>query len=308
MQLADRKTRPKGHSIVDSPQLFKHEIAEQVLLSVHLLGKPTAAQLTRLHADQVSGGRAMREVLTRLSGASQQLLASITPIEIQRPSVFMPKVYLDTTKSRRHLEKFKAIPFRRPPELPSRDWRFLRHDVEMVDELISFELTARRRGSQFGYESHYDVAGERVYPAVTISNDDLTHTLKPQPDKTLINGDYHQIHEKDLGEETIGLGHIMRDATLTRKHLVYDQLERTGILDELGWGKRIYTYIIDGKKRSQISSRKRIKSALEHMPDLPIREKTFFVDRQSFMEAGDDVSAVEWVRGDGKQVRLPCYR
>lgn len=308
MQIAERATRAKGHAIEDIPQLFRSEIAEQVLLSVHLLGKPTAAQLTRLHADQVSGGRAMREVLIRLSGASQQLLANITPIEIDRPGMFMPKIYLDTTKSRRHLQKTKAIPFRRVSELPSRDWRFLRHDVEMCDELISFELTSRTRGSRFGYESHYDIEGERIYPAVTITDGDLTHTLKPQPDKTLINGEYHQILETDKGEETIGLGHIMRDATLTRKHLVYDQLERRGTLDELGWGKRIYTYIIDGKKRTQASSRKRIKSALEHMPELPVKEKTFFVDRQSFMEAGDDVSALQWVRGDGKQMCLPCYR
>lgn len=307
MQVADRKTRAKGHTIEDTPQLFKHDVAEQVLLSVHLLGKPTAAQLLRLHRDHVSGQQALWKVLSRLTG-SQQLLASITPLEIERPSVFMPKVYLDTTKSRRHLQRTKAIPFRRPPELPSRDWRFLRHDVEMVDELVTFELTNRTRGMRFGYESHYDIEGERVYPAVTITDGDLTHSLKPQPDKTMINGDYHQIHEKDLGEETIGLGHIMRDATVTRKHLVYDQLERSGVLDELGWGKRIYTYTIDGKKRTQTSSRKRIKSALEHMPDLPIREKTFYVDRQSFMEAGDDVSTLEWIRGDGKVMRLPCYR
>lgn len=185
MQIAERRTRPSGHAIVDTPQLFKYELAEQVLLSVHLLGKPTAAQLTRLHADQVSGERAMLEVLTRLSGPSRQLLASITPIEIERPTVFMPKIYLDTTKSRRHLQKTKAIPFRRPSELPSRDWRFLRHDVDMVDELISFELTNRGRGARFGYESHYDIEGARIYPAVTITDGELIHTLKPQPDKTM---------------------------------------------------------------------------------------------------------------------------
>lgn len=235
------------------------------------------------------------------------MLAVIKPLNINFPTRFLSHIYLDTTKSRRHLEQIRSIPFKRPPELPSRDWRFLRHDVTQVDELISLELTARQHGIPFGYESHYDITGARVYPSVTITYDDLTHTLKPMPDKTIIVGDYHLIYEHDCGEETIDVGNIIRDATLGRKHLVYDQLHRSGTLDRLGWQKVIYTYIIDGRKGTQSASRKRIKSCIETMPTVSIRDRVYFVDRQSFMDAGDDVSKVQWMRGDGKITALPCF-
>jgi len=232
----------------------------------------------------------------------------ITPIEITRPSQFMPKVYLDTTRSRRHLEKTRGILFKRPPEKPSRDWRFLRHDVTLVDELISFELTARGRRDCFGYESSYDINGDRIYPSVTITDGDLTHSLRPQPDKTLIYGDHRLIIEHDCGEETIELGNIIRDATVARKHLVYDQLHRTGALDRLGWSRVIFLFIINAKKRSQTASRKRIKRCLETIPDGVDPRLSYFVDRQSFMEAGDDISGLSWLRGDGVVTTLPCFR
>lgn len=64
----------------------------------------------------------------------------------------------------------------------------------------------------------------------------LTHTLTPRPDKTLIISSHHVIVEHDCGEETIELSNIIRDATIARKHLVYDQLERSRALDDLGCG------------------------------------------------------------------------
>jgi hypothetical protein len=35
--------------------------------------------------------------------------------------------------------------------------------------------------------------------------------------------------------------------------------------------------------------------------------KIFFVDRQTFMDASDDVRGVPWVRGDGTIQTLPCW-
>jgi hypothetical protein len=63
----------------------------------------------------------------------------------------------------------------------------------MVDELISFELPARGLGIPFCYEPHFDAIGEPIYPKVTIHNDGLKHKLRPQPDKTLVVGNYHLI-------------------------------------------------------------------------------------------------------------------
>jgi len=251
-------TEPHGHTLNVAPRLFEYDLQDKILLSCHLLGKPTADQLYRLHSESVSGARAIRQIVNRLSREPLYMLSVIKPLDINYPTRFLSHVYLDTTKSRRHLEKIRNIPFKRPPELPSRDWRFLRHDITQVDELVSFELTARRHQIPFGYESHYDITGSRVYPPITIAHDDLTHTLRPMPDKTIIVGDYHLIFEHDCGEETIDVGNIIRDATLGRKHLVYDQLHRSGTLDRLGWHKVIYTYVIDGRRGIQSASRKRI--------------------------------------------------
>jgi hypothetical protein len=236
------------------------------------------------------------------------MLAAIKPIDIAKPFRMMPYVYLDTTRSRRHLEKLMGVTFRRPSEMPSRDWRFLRHDVTLVDELISLELTARNLKVPFGYENHFDTEGVFVFPYLTIADGSLTHSLRPRPDKTLIIGNYHVVIEHDCGEETVALGNIIRDATIARKHLVYDQLERSGTLDDLGWSKRIYAYVIDGKRSTLKSSKKRVKRCLQTVLAHVNRHKIFFVDRQTFMAAGNDVRNVQWIRGDGCATVLPCWR
>ena len=116
------------------------------------------------------------------------------------------------------------------------------------------------------------------------------------------------ILEEDLGEETITLGNIIRDATVIRKQLVYEQLERTGHLDTLGWGKRIYFYVMKGKKDTKTSARKRIASAVGAIPASVNPHRFFFVDRQSFDATGDDISNLTWLRGDGAVMQLPCWR
>ena len=295
----------QGQTLLQS--LFECDIEDRILLSCHLLGKPTSAQLFRLHSDIIPTLQKVRFLTAKLSKNTDGRLAVIAPIDIEQPYRKLPRVFLDTTQSRRHIEKTFGVPYRRVPVLPSRDWRFLRHDVTLVDELISFELTARAQGTAFGYESHYDVEGAPVYPRVTITDGALSHTLQPKPDKTLVVGKYHVVIEHDCGEETIGLGHIMRDATIARKHLVYDQLERSGVLDDLGWRKRLYAFVIDSNRATQKASRKRIKTCLETLPPFVNANRIFFVDRQSFMEAGDDISALNWVRGDGQAQVLPCW-
>jgi hypothetical protein len=302
-----RKTEAVSQDQTPLQSLFQFDVLDRVLLSVHLLGKPTTDQLFRLHSDIISTPQKTRLIMAGLRRKPNQMLAMIKPIDIAKPFRKMPYVYLDTTLSRRRLEKLMGVTFRRPSEMPSRDWRFLRHDVTLVDELISLELTARRHNVPFGYESHFDTEGAFVFPYLTIADGSLSHRLRPRPDKTLIIGKYHVVIEHDCGEETVALGNIIRDATIARKHLVYDQLERSGALDDLEWGKRIYAYIIDGKRSTLKSSRKRVKRCLETVPAHVNPHKIFFVDRQTFMQAGDDVRGVQWVRGDGTLQLLPCW-
>ena len=293
-------SRPK------TPAFFSTAVEEQILLAVHLLAKPTAAQLFRLFADQVSTHRQMQGILRRLSTGSDKALERIKPLDIAEPIRSLPYVYLDTRRARRILEAQFGVPYRRVPPVPSRDWRFLRHDVDLVDDLVAFELTARRLGLPFGYQPHFDANGAKLYPKVTITWDGLTHTLRPQPDKTLIVGNTHIILEHDCGEETVECGNIIRDATIGRKHLVYEQLLRSGALQDLGWHKVIIVYVIDSKRGTQKASRKRIKRCLETMPEGINRARIYFTDRQALMEAGDDVSTLSFLRGDGAVMPLPC--
>ncbi len=291
-----------------TPTLFAPELTDNLLLSCHLLGKVTAEQLYRLHRHEVSNDRRTRSLLLRLSTGDDRLLHRIKPTDIANPILSLPHIYLDTWASRRRIEKVFGVPFRRPPEYPSRDWRFLYHDVSLPDDLISFELTARQYGIPFGFQTHFDEEGTPLYPNVTVTGGSHTHTLRPRPDKTPIIGGYHLVHEHDLGEEQISLGHIIRDNTIARKALVYEAVEASGALDRLGWGKRLYTFIVNGKKRTKNSSRKRIRTIIQTLPSPVNPTRFYFVDRQTHQEAGDDVSDVMWMRGDGEVGKLPCWQ
>ncbi|MFC6640287.1 hypothetical protein GV827_21850 [Sulfitobacter sp. JBTF-M27] len=228
----------------------------------------------------------------------------INPIDIANPIRSLPYVYLETTRSRRLIEQVFGVPYRRVPPVPSRDWRFLRHDVEMCDELVAFELTAKKLGVPFGYQPHIDADSKHIYPKVTIYWDGLTYKLRPQPDKTLIIGDTHYILEHDCGEETIECVNIIRDATIGRKHLVYDALFRSQAMKLQGWEKTSVLYVIDGKNGSKNTARKRIKSCLEKFPIGINPVRLHFVDRTTFLENKCDVSLLSWVRGDGVVTKL----
>jgi hypothetical protein len=300
VQALPTTTQPVGNT-----RLFEASIEEQILLSVHLLGKPTAAQLFRLYQDQVSTLRQMQSILRRLSSGPDRMLNVINPMDISQPIRSLPYIYLDTTRSRRLIEQLFGVPFRRVPPVPSRDWRFLRHDVDMCDELVSLELTARKCGLPFGYEPHFDAEGKPIYPKVTIHHDGLTHRLRPQPDKTLIIGDTHLIIEHDCGEESIECGNIIRDATIGRKHLVYEQLVNSAHLNRMGWGRTLILFVMDGQHGRQTSARKRIMRCLKLMPDTVDQKRSLFVDRVSFLAAGDDVAGIKAIRGDGLRIPMP---
>lgn len=85
-------------------RLFSGDLKEQVLLSVHLLGKPTAAQLHRLHANVVRHLQDMRAILASLARGNDAMLNCIRPVDVDDLFLTLPYVYLDTTKSRRYLE------------------------------------------------------------------------------------------------------------------------------------------------------------------------------------------------------------
>lgn len=289
-------------------RLFAGGPEEQVLLSCHVLGKPTAAQLFRLHEGEVSTLRQMQALLRRLSRGRDRMLNVINPLDIARPIRSLPYIYLDTTRSRRFIEARFGVPHRRVPPVPSRDWRFLRHDVELVDELVSFELTARRHDLPFGYLPPVDEAGRKVFPEVNVAWQGLTHRLRPQPDKTLLIGEHHVIFEHDCGEETIECGNVIRDATIGRKHLVYDQVFGSGVLQQLGWGKTIVVYIVDTRRGKLAASQKRVQRCLDCIPEGVDRARMYFTDRQSFLAAGDDIAGYEFLRGDGQTLPLPPFR
>lgn len=282
--------------------LFSTDVEVQILLSVHLLGKPTAAQLFRLHEREVSTLRRMQGILRRLSSGPDRMLNVINPMDIHQPIRSLSYVYLDTTRSRRFLEERFNVPFRRVPPVPSRDWRFLRHDVSLVDDLVAFELAAREKDLPFGYVPHIDANGKHFYPKVTISHDGLVHTLRPKPDATLLVGDRLVILEHDCGEETIECGNIIRDATIGRKQLVYDALLRS---DPKKWNGAIVTYLMEQKFRRASSTKKRIRRCIDTFPDIPFRGRFYFYDCEQASENNESILASFWNRADDRMRPLP---
>ena len=302
MQVTTNHVTPKA---APNPALFDTTLEEQLLLSVHLLGKPTVKQLHRLHQDDTRH-RGIQELVKGLSGR-RSYLKVIKPLDIEKPQHPLPYVYLDTRLSRRLIEQRFGVQYRRVPPTPSRDWRFLRHDVMLIDELISFERTAQHHSFHYGYQSHFDDNGDPLYPVVSVSDGELVHRLRPQPDKTIIVGGYHLPLEFDCGEEQISLGNIIRDSSIVRKFLVYDSVERSGALDRLGWGKRIYPFVVTTRKGSVKSARKRIRSMIAAIPESVNPAQFYFIDRETHQAAGDDVAATPWLRGDGREVYLPPF-
>lgn len=287
--------------------LFGTDIEDRVLLICHVLGKPTAKQVHRLLRGQLSF-RQVQGLLLKLGRGADRVLNRINPMDIENPIRSLPYVYLDTRKSRRRIEEVFGVPYRRVPPVPSRDWRFLRHDVQLIDPLVSLELTAQALQLPHGYQAHFGEQGEPLYPRVTVVKNDLIHSLRPQPDKTVLINGHVLPYEYDLGEEQISLGNIIRDSSITRKLLVYEQVEQSGALDQLGWGPRIYPMVVNTKKNTKKSSRARIKVMLESMPPEVRASRVYFIDQQTHDDAGDDVSEVEWLRGDGRMMPLPCWR
>lgn len=290
--------------------LFGEDVYTNVLRSVHDLGKPTVAQLYRLHTHEVASELHMHEILFRLSGRTQQYLTCIKPLDINHPSRWQPHIYIDTTKSRRHLEAHPnhRCHYRRISEPPSRDLRFLYHDIGHVDELISYELTAQKHRLPFWYESKYDRSDRHIFPKVEIEHETLTHTIRPEPDKVFYINGYRIIHEHDCGEETIKTGNIIRDATIGRKFLVYDVLSRGNTFNDLSWDKTLYLYTIEGKKRTHKSTQARIKSCMKAIHPHVDEKRIYFANRLGFLEAGDDISRFEYTRGDGLKMKLPCFK
>lgn len=280
--------------------LFSDDVRARVLLSVHLLGKPTAAQLYRLHADMVSNIEAMRSILASLSRGPNAMLNMIKPVDVNNLFRVLPYVYLDTTKSRRFLEQHRGIVFKRPPPKPGRNWDFLYHDVTMCDDLVPMELTARKFGDPFWYQSFWREDGKPFIPRVSISHGGQTKTLRPEPDAMPVYGDCLIKLEHDCGKETIKVSDITAGNTLGRKELVYEQLERDGFWDKTGYQKRIRLYVIEGKRRTKKSSRARVRGCVRNYPDRLDPKQTFYTDRYTYLEAGDDLSKLECIRADGQ--------
>ena len=92
--------------------------------------------------------------------------------------------------------------------------------------------------------------------------------------------------EKALRDEIEDLQNLVR----RQQKLIQEQL---GTIDQL--------------EQQVNSSRKRVKRCLETLPAQVNPHRIFFVDRQSFMDAGDDIKNLEWVRGDATVQTLPCW-
>lgn len=296
-------------------QLFR-TLEDDILWSVHQLGKPTAAQLFRLHKrtatypQGVPHIEAMRAMLKGLSQGPERLLQCIKPVDPDVLGMKLPWVYIDTRLSRKRLEDVFGIPYRRVPSVPSCNWNYLVHDVELVDDLSGYEMTAKAHQLRHAYVPHISKPGEHLYPEVKISWEGVEATIKPAPDRTLINNDYIILHEKDRGHETLEPGNVLRDATVGRKHLVYEELIRMGFFRDLGFkdNQVLVVFSIDGLRRTEKSSRNRIKECIDKLPYPVNPKRTYFGTTQSFIRNMADLTQMTFQRADGKLGPLPCYK
>lgn len=285
----------------------REQLKSEILLSVHHLGTPTAQHLYRLMHPKVPSLREMQRLLRELTLPSSKMLNYIDPIDIESGARFPKRIYVDTTGSRRHIESMFGIPYRKPPRLRSRALNFLTHDIELSESLVCLARTTRRYGLPFGYEFKYGIDGKDLFPKVTVTHEGRSKDIVPNPDKIPYVNGYRIIWEYDAGSEQIGIGDIYRDATVTRKFLMYDQLSRSGFFKRLGWNKTIFVYVTRNREDTVEGSIARAQSFQEAIPARVRKDCIFIAPRHSYLDADSNLENYAFTRGDGVSATLPCF-
>ena len=97
----------QGQTLLQS--LFECDIEDRILLSCHLLGKPTSAQLFRLHSDIIPTLQKVRFLTAKLSKNTDGRLAVIAPIDIEQPYRKLPRVFLDAVATTHRKDLWSAL-------------------------------------------------------------------------------------------------------------------------------------------------------------------------------------------------------
>ena len=98
--------------------------------------------------------------------------------------------------------------------------------------------------------------------------------------------------------------------SIYRKELAYDWLKRKNALAAYGIPNKKWCvpFTVQGKDKSQRGASVRVRTCLEKMPAHENRQLFYFIEQHVFAEAGDQVHKLEWIRGDGVRMPLPCFQ
>lgn len=291
-----------------TPELNR-PIFGEVMLSVHRLNRPTLSHLEYIHCRAGFTSESLRKIVRHLERTG--FLSHLKQFDPEHPFRNLPYVFVDTTKSRRYLERCYGVPYRRishkrrPVRVPTSD---LNHDFGIASFLSQLHASAARTGEVMRYQDQIMPGGRALnHPVTVVDGQKFKHTTI-KPDGVCMVGEWTLLPEVDCGSMDVRPENI-EVRSIYRKMLAYDWLKRQDGLQAYGFQNRkwIVPFTVQGKDKSQKGAAVRVKSCVEKMPSHVNRNLFFFVEQHVFAEAGNRVHELEWQRGDGKRMTLPCF-
>ncbi|MGR3837895.1 MAG: replication-relaxation family protein [Cognatishimia sp.] len=280
------------------------------MLSVHRLNRPTLSHLEYVHCRPGFTRESLRKVVRQLERTGY--LSHLQQFDPVHPYRNLPYVFVDTTQSRRYLERFYGVPYRRishkrrPVRVPTGD---LNHDFGIATFLSQLHASAAATGEVMRYQDEIMPGGISLNHPVTVVDGQTFKQTSVKPDGVCMIGEWALLPEIDCGSMDVRPESI-DGRSIYRKELAYDWLKRKDALSAYGFHNKrwIVPFTIQGKDKSQRGASRRVQTCLEKMPAHVNRQLFYFIEQHVFAGAGNQVHKLEWIRGDGVRMPLPCFQ
>lgn len=307
MDMAEAHTA-QSEMTIDNVQLDRPVYGE-VMLSVHRLNRPTLSHLERIHCRAGFTSESLRKIVRHLERTG--FLSHLKQFDPEHPFRNLPYVFVDTTKSRRYLERCYGVPYRRishkrrPVRVPTSD---LNHDFGIATYLSQTHASAVLTGEVMKYQDEIMAGAVALNHPVTVVDGHKVIKTSVKPDGVCMIGDWALLPEIDCGSMDVRPDDIEK-RSIFRKELAYDWLYKKNALAAYGFQNKKWCvpFTIQGKDKTKKGATMRVNSCLDKMPAHVNRNLFFFVEQHVFVEAGSQVHELEWIRGDGKRMTLPCF-
>ena len=276
-----------------------------ILRAVHILDYVRIDQLIRLLATSKENESSFRYTVRDLVFSGHlRCTQQPDPTGNRRK---MPYVYSDTTKGRREIEQRLKIPFHPLSHKPATSVHFFPHNLGMSDVMISFMKTARKYDIPVKHTHDITAQGIRFKYPVTIAHQNQSLSFALNPDQSFALGRIYVFPEYCRGRMDVR-NDDLRIPSLFKKILGYHQLKRNAnFKNAFGVREFIVPFIINSRADNKEGAQERIANTIRKMPRRADRKLFYFIDPFTLAEAGDDISKLEWLRGDGKCCSLPTF-